>query len=61
MVRESGILVRVPPDGLIAGRSPAVTLCGRDGVAVCRISDDPWIPLNRARSIAANNDLMVKF
>lgn len=61
VIRGIGLLLRVPPEGLVKGRSPIIELCGRKAVKVHRISEDPWIGLNRARGIAANHDLPVMF
>lgn len=61
VIHGVGVLVRVPSDDALAGRSPALTISGDHTVVVSRISTDPWITANKARGIAANNDLPVRF
>lgn len=61
VMHRTGLLVRVPPDAMGAGRSPVITVAGRSPVWVSKVSDDPWIPAHMARSIAADHDLYVNF
>ncbi len=61
VTHKTGLLVRVPPDGVNTGRSPMIVVSGRESVLVSRLSEDPWIPTIKARCIAANNDLPVEF
>jgi len=61
VAHDTGLLVRVPSDGVIAGRSPAISLSGNGPVIVSRISNDPYIPVSKARCVAANHDLRVGF
>jgi hypothetical protein len=60
-MQATGLLVRVPPDGVAAGRKPVIVVAGNTPVRLSLLSDDPWLPLNRARSVAANHDLPVSF
>ncbi len=57
----SGHLLRVPEDGVAAGRSPMVNIVGSEPLFVTKISDNPWITLTKARLVAANFDLNVNF
>ena len=57
----SGHLLRIPPDGVTPGRSPLVNMVGYDPLYVTKISDNPYIPVTKARMLAANFDLAVNF
>jgi hypothetical protein len=57
----SGHLLRVPEDGVVAGRSPLVTIVGPEPLTVTKISDNPYIPVTKAKLVASNFDLAVNF
>ena len=57
----SGHLMRVPDDGIARGRSPLLNIIGRDPLFVTKISDNPYIPVTKARLLAANWDVAVNF
>lgn len=57
----SGHLMRVPEDAVKQGRSPVVDLIATEPLTVTRISDNPFIPLTKARMLAADYDLNVGF
>ena len=57
----TGHLMRVPPDGVAPGRSPLLNMVGRDTLFVTKISNDPYIPVTKARLLAANYDMAVSF
>ena len=57
----TGHLMRVPPDGVAPGRSPLLNIIGQDTLYVTKISDDPYIPVTKARLLAANCDVAVNF
>lgn len=57
----SGHLLRVPEDGVAAGRSPLVNIIGTEPLFVTKISDNPFIPLTKARMLACNCDINVNF
>lgn len=57
----SGHLIRVPEDGVKAGRSPLIEILGKEPFIVTKLSDDPYITLTKARMLAANLDLQVNF
>ena len=57
----SGHLLRVPDDGVAQGRSPLITIMGREPLFVTKISDNPYIPLTKAKMVASNFDCHVNF
>jgi hypothetical protein len=61
ILRQTGTLLRVPPDALIPGRSPAIDVVSKDQWLVSKISSDPYITLSKARAVAADFDLPVNF
>jgi hypothetical protein len=58
---DSGYLARVPFDGVAEGRSPRITFCAGTNLQVCKLSDDPYIPISKARQLAADHDVVVNF
>jgi hypothetical protein len=61
ILKQTGTLLRIPPDALIPGRSPAIDVVSRDQWFVAKISSDPYITLSKARAVAADLDLPVNF
>ncbi len=57
----SGHLMRVPPDGIAPGRSPLINICGIEPLFVTKICNDPYVPVTKARLLAANYDVAVNF
>ena len=57
----SGHLLRVPEDGVAAGRSPLINVIGSEPLYVTKISDNPFIPMTKARMLACNCDINVNF
>ena len=57
----SGHLLRVPPDGIAPGRSPLLNMIGCDPLFVTKIWNDPFVPVTKARLLAANYDVAVNF
>ena len=57
----SGHLLRVPQDAVKPARSPVLEIRGKDPLYVTKISDDPFIPLTKARMCASDLDLAVNF
>ena len=57
----SGHLLRVPEDGVCAGRSPLLAMVGPEPLFVTKISDNPYITITKAKLIASNLDLSVNF
>ena len=57
----TGHLIRVPELGLKAGFSPVIEILGKEPMIVTKLSDDPYLPISKARMIAADLDLSVNF
>ena len=57
----TGHLIRVPEDGVKAGRSPVIDICGKEPMLLTKLSNDPFIGLTKARMLAADLDLPVNF
>ena len=57
----SGHLIRIPDDALKPGHSPLIEILGKDPMVVTKLSDDPFVPITKARIIAADLDLAVEF
>ncbi len=58
---RTGILLRIPEDALVPGRSPAIEILSNDTWIVTKISDDPFMPVTKARMIAADLDIRTNF
>ncbi len=61
ILKQTGTLLRVPPDALIPGRSPAIDVVSNQQWFVAKISSDPYMTLSKARAVAADLDLPVNF
>lgn len=57
----SGHLLRVPQDGVTAGRSPLINIVGNEPLTVIKISEDPYITITKAKLVASNFDVAVNF
>ena len=57
----SGHLLRIPEDAVKPGRSPVVSMRGLETLFVTKVCSDPYIPLTKARLLAANCDVAVSF
>jgi hypothetical protein len=57
----TGWLYRVPGEGLALGHSPVMNILSSDENFVTKISDDPYIPVSKARQICSNMDFAVNF
>ncbi|MDP3026049.1 MAG: hypothetical protein Q8O10_11030 [candidate division Zixibacteria bacterium] len=57
----TGMLLRIPPEGVSQGHSPVIPFVWREECFVTKISDDPWVPISKARQLCANWDLPVNF
>lgn len=58
---KSGHCFRVPEDALKGGRSPVIEIISRERPEFIQISDDPYVPLTKARMVAADLDVNVNF
>ncbi|MFQ5590464.1 MAG: hypothetical protein ACE5HE_04795 [Phycisphaerae bacterium] len=59
--RETGYLFRIPQEAVVEGRGPQIEIISRPPKTVTKIADDPWVPIGRARFLAADADLYVGF
>lgn len=57
----SGHLIRIPEEALKRGFSPLIQILGKEPMIVTKLSEDPYLPLSKARMIAADLDLGVNF
>ncbi len=57
----TGWLYRMPEESLSPGHSPTMNIMSGEEHFVTKLSDDPWIPVNKAREIASNKDFVVNF
>jgi len=57
----SGHLIRVPQDGVAAGRPAGFNIVGTDPLYVTMISENPFLPATKARLLASNYDVAVNF
>lgn len=58
---ELGLLFRVPADALVPSGCAPVAVAAKKPVYVVRISENAWLPVTRARQLAAGFDLPVNF
>ena len=54
-------VLRIPEDGVAPGRSPLINLIGTNPLFVTKLSDNPFITVTKARTIASNLDCAVNF
>ena len=57
----SGHMLRIPEDAIKPGRSPVLAITAREPLFVTKLSNDPYIPVSKARMIAADWDMAVNF
>jgi hypothetical protein len=57
----SGHLLRVPQDGVAAGQPTALNIVGNEPLFVTMLSENPFIPVTKARVLAADFDLACSF
>lgn len=58
---RSGALFRVPDDALTTGRSPLIEIVSEQPTMLTKLSDNAWIPISKARQLAADADMTVAF
>ena len=61
IANETGELFRIPADALASERSPNIDIVSKTPTLLTKISNDPWVPISRARQIAADADLNISF
>jgi hypothetical protein len=54
-------LLRIPEQALSPGRPPGMNIIGREPLTVTKISDDPEVPLTKARTLAVDLGVAVGF
>ncbi len=57
----SGHLIRMPEGAAKPGRTPLVNMLGSRPLILTKISDDPFVPISDARTVAANLGAPVDF
>jgi len=58
----TGQLFRIPDEAIKPGHSPIISIVGpAQTFLVTKLSDNPYLPLSKARMIAADLDLNVNF
>lgn len=58
---RSGELFRVPEDALMSGRSPLIEIVSDHPTMLTKLSDNAWIPISKARQLAADSDMTIAF
>ncbi len=57
----SGHLLRIPPDAIKRGHSPLISIKSTETLFVTKLCNDPYIPVSKARMLAADCDVVVNF
>ena len=57
----SGDLFRVPQEALVQGASPIITRVSNGASRLVRVSDNPAVPLLKARMVAADHNIEPNF
>ncbi len=57
----SGHLLRAPADAIKPGCSPALSMTATEPLFLTKLSSDPYVPISKARILAANSDVAVNF
>lgn len=58
---DTGSLFRIPDEALSKGHSPVLEIVSLTGPMVSKICEDPWVPINKARQLAADADIQINF
>lgn len=58
---DTGWLFRMPDESLSPGHSPVLNIVSGNDNYLTKISEDPWIPVGKAREICSNMDFEVRF
>lgn len=59
--KDTGDLARIPKEALMQGGSPLIEIKSRRHNVCCKLSDDPYIGISKARQLAADYDLPINF
>ncbi len=57
----TGHLMRIPEDAVKPSRTPVVDLVANEPLIFTKISDNPFIAINKARMLSCDLDLPVQF
>jgi len=57
----TGSLFRIPEEALVKGHSPVMEIVSLTGPIVTKVCDDPWVPISKARLLAADADIQINF
>lgn len=57
----SGVLLRIPEDSIKPGLSPLLNIVAKKPLFVTKISENPYVPITKARQLAADLDCNVAF
>jgi len=58
---RSGYLLRVPDEACRMGCAHEVSMLANEPLFVTKVSEDPFVPISKARLLAGNCDLEVNF
>ena len=61
VLNKTGDLFRIPEDALVEGSSPTIDVVSHEPWLMTKISSDPYLPLRKARAVAADMDLSINF
>ena len=61
VAKNTGNLYRIPAEALALGRSPLIEIVSKTGTLMTKISEDPWVPINKARQLCADADVFPNF
>ena len=61
LITDWGCLARVPQDGVTEGHSPKITFFSNSNPTCCKVSDDPYVCISKARQVVADHDYPVNF
>ena len=57
----SGHLLRIPEEAVKAGHSPLLAIKANETLFVTKVGTDPFLPVTKARMLAADLDIQVNF
>ncbi len=58
---RTGKLFRVPPEGLRVENGKVILITTEGELKVCKLSDDPYIPLEQVKKIASKHQFRTNF
>ena len=57
----TGHLLRIPEDAVKPARTPVIDIVANESLVFTKISDNPFIAINKARMLSCDLDLPVQF